>query len=101
MGATPAERLSYRNHAFASGNRMLAEEVAVAVSYNGSTHAVLMATPQDLYDFAVGFSLTERIIDNAEAIESIEVIETALGLDLQIRLNGDVAQKLEIGRAHV
>lgn len=41
--------------------RVLAEEVAVAISYNGSTQAVMMATPADLEDFAHGFTLTEEI----------------------------------------
>jgi FdhD protein len=87
-------RLAYRNHAFASGRRDLAAETAIAVSYNGSTHAVLMATPQDLDAFAIGFSLTERIIDGIEAIDSIEIVENALGIDLQVRLKEDAADRL-------
>jgi FdhD/NarQ family len=86
--------LVYRNNTFTSGIRILAEETAIAISYNGSTHAVLMATPQDLTDFAVGFSLTEGIISSVEAIENIEIVETPLGMDLQVCLVGDVAAKL-------
>jgi FdhD protein len=54
----------------------------------------LMATPQDLTDFAVGFSLTEGIISSREPIENIEIVETPLGMDVQVRLRGDVAEKL-------
>jgi FdhD protein len=96
VGVTKPNYLIYRNSAFTTGTRTLAEETAIAISYNGSTHAVLMATPQDLEDFAVGFSLTEGIISNLEAIENIEIVETPLGIDLQVMLAGDVAEKLAV-----
>ncbi len=63
--------------------RALAQEVAVALSYNGSTQAVMMATPADLVDFAYGFTLTEGLA-SADEIETIEVVETPLGVDVQI-----------------
>ena len=68
------------------GSRMLPEEVAVAISYNGSTQAVMMATPGDLLDFAYGFSLTEGIA-RPEEIESVTPVETPKGIDLQIWLH--------------
>lgn len=86
--------LAYRNAAFCSETRILAQETAVAISYHGSTHAVLMATPQDWIDFAVGFSFTEGIVDSMDAIENIALVETPLGIDVQIRLAGDRAEKL-------
>ncbi len=74
------------------GTRTLPEEVAVAISYNGSTQAVMMASPADLVDFAYGFSLTEGIATPDE-IETVDVIETPLGLDLQIWLVAHVADR--------
>ncbi|MFD1626143.1 formate dehydrogenase accessory sulfurtransferase FdhD [Azospirillum griseum] len=57
----------------------VAEEVAVALEYNGRSHAVMMATPADLEDFAIGFSLSEGIIGAAGDVERLVVSETPLG----------------------
>ena len=69
-------RLTYGSGAVGQGSRALPEEVAVALSYNGSTQAVMMATPADLVDLAYGFSLTEGIA-KPEDIQSVEVVETS------------------------
>ncbi|MFN6979074.1 MAG: formate dehydrogenase accessory sulfurtransferase FdhD, partial [Gemmobacter sp.] len=76
-----------------AGARGLAEEVAVAVSYNGMTQAVMMATPADLEDFARGFTLTEGIADPA-AIAGIEPVSVPEGIDLRIWLRPDAAARL-------
>jgi len=65
------------------GERALPEEVAVALTFNGSTQAVMMATPDHLIDFAYGFALTEGLADPSE-IESVEPVDTGKGLDLQL-----------------
>lgn len=84
-------RLTFGEGAVHQGNRTLPEEVAVALSYNGSTQAVMMATPADLVEFAYGFSLTEGIATKDE-IESVEIVETGNGIDVQIWLI-EAAQK--------
>ena len=63
---------------------MVAEEVAVALTYNRTTHAVMMATPADLEDFAHGFSLAERIIDAAGDVAELEVVAAPRGLELRM-----------------
>ena len=67
----------------------MAEEVPVAFSYDGATHAVLMATPNDLQDFAVGFSHTEGIITAPAEIAELAVVGVADGIVLQMWLTGD------------
>jgi FdhD protein len=67
----------------------LAEEVAVAFSYDGMAHAVLMATPDDLEDFALGFSYTEGIITAPAEIAELAVVSVADGVVLQMLLTGD------------
>ena len=64
----------------------VAEEVPVAMIYNGVSHAVMLATPQDLEDFAVGFSLTEGIAENAADIYGIEAVPQSKGIELHIEL---------------
>jgi formate dehydrogenase accessory protein FdhD len=64
----------------------VAEEVPVALIYNGVSHAVMMASPQDLEDFALGFSLTEGIIDSAHELSDIEISEEAQGLALHLQI---------------
>jgi len=80
------QRMAWREREMRAGERAIPEEVAVALSYNGSSHAVMMATPQDLSDFAVGFSLTEGIVASADEIRSIDVIEEDIGIELRMWL---------------
>lgn len=64
----------------------LAEEVPIAFEYNGISHAVMLATPADLDDFAVGFSLSEGIVARRDDIFSIEIEEAAAGITLKIEI---------------
>jgi len=64
--------------------RTLAAEVPVSLTYNGIAHVVMMATPRDIEDFAVGFSLAEGIVDSAAEISGVEVREIAPGLLVRV-----------------
>ena len=82
-------RQAWRNGSTILGQRTLAEEVPVAFSYDGATHAVLMATPDDLEDFALGFSYTEGIITAPTEIAELAVVSVADGIVLRMWLTGD------------
>ncbi|MGN6582901.1 MAG: formate dehydrogenase accessory sulfurtransferase FdhD [Rhizobiaceae bacterium] len=79
-------RIARRDGTVASGRRLVPEEVPVAFSFNGATHAVMMASPGDLEDFAVGFAITEGIIRSSEDIDDMTIEDHAEGIDIQIVL---------------
>lgn len=72
--------------------RVIPEETPVALVYDGSTHAVMMATPADLSDFAYGFSLTERLIADASDVRELEVVEHDAGMELRMWLTSGVSK---------
>jgi FdhD protein len=97
--ARAAEPVVWRDGSVAPGaTRALAEEEAVALTYNRSTWAVMMATPADLEDLAVGFSITEGIVESASEIEEISVHEKGGGIELRMWLPPDRLQALEARR---
>lgn len=90
-----------RNGRLTAGERFVPEETPVAFSYAGSTHAVMMASPADLEDFAVGFSLTEGIINDPSEIETIEVVAEDKGIDVQVGLADPQNDALTARRRHM
>ena len=72
----------------------VAEEVPVALVYNGAPHAVMMASPADLEDFAVGFSLTEELVPTPADVLGIEVQRYSLGIEVQLQVTAAVAEAI-------
>lgn len=64
----------------------VAEEVPVALIYNGISHAVMLASPQDLEDFALGFSLAEGILDLPSQLYGIEIVHQDNGIELHLEI---------------
>ncbi|MFC3693974.1 formate dehydrogenase accessory sulfurtransferase FdhD [Chenggangzhangella methanolivorans] len=77
-----------------ASERATPEETPVAIVYDGSTQAVMMASPTDVEDFAVGFSLTEGIVRSVGEIESLEIVPHELGLEARMWLAKDPARQL-------
>jgi FdhD protein len=82
-------RIAWRGDTASNGVRVVPSETPVALSYNRATHAVMLATPADLEDFAVGFSLTEGIIHTAADIHALEIVEVPDGIECRMDLQCD------------
>jgi FdhD protein len=89
----PLPRTRWQAGGWQEGSRALPDEVPVALSYDGTTQAVMMATPADLEDFALGFSLTEGIA-RPEEIAEVVVAPQERGIDVQISLAGSATDRL-------
>jgi len=85
----------WRNGTVAELSDAIAEEVPIALVYNDRPHVVMMATPRDLDDFALGFSLSEAIIGAAAELSSIETQTLLEGIEVRLRIADARAEALE------
>ena len=74
------------NGSSAAITEVIAEEMPVALVYNNISHAVMMATPADLADFGVGFSLSEGILAGKDELMDIGVAESEAGIEVQMAI---------------
>ena len=74
---------------------VVAEEVPVALIYNGISHAVMLATPRDLEDFALGFSLAEGIFSHPKELYGIEVLSQSAGIELRMEIAAERFHQLK------
>jgi FdhD protein len=84
-----------------SGERLAAEETPVAIIHQGGATAVMMATPMDLEDFAIGFTLSEGIAEELTDIQDLEVVRATLGVEVRIWLSAGSSGRLAARRRHM
>ncbi len=101
QAAVEVSRLEWRGGVLSGGRRTIPEETPVALTYNGSAYAVMMATPADLADFALGFSLSEGVVDLASEIESVEIVEVEGGVEARMWLNPTASARHRARRRNV
>ena len=73
------DRKVWRDGGLHESRRAIPEETAIALTYNGGTYAVMMGTPQNLTDFAIGFSLSEAIVRTPDDIRSLDIVDLGDG----------------------
>ncbi|WP_432723583.1 formate dehydrogenase accessory sulfurtransferase FdhD [Jeongeupia wiesaeckerbachi] len=96
FGHHPAWR--WQDGTLSAGDECIADEVAVAMVYNGVSHAVMMASPSDLEDLAIGFTLTEGIADRYSDIVDVELATVDAGIEARITLTQHPWQRLKTQR---
>lgn len=85
-GTRECRRFIWSGQDLAASTDRVAEECPVALEYNGISHVVMMATPCDLEDFALGFSLTEGILGSANELLDIEIAERKPGIVVSLTI---------------
>jgi FdhD protein len=102
ISSAPQPRLAWGGARFAPGARVLPEESPVAITYNRVSHAVMMATPADFHDFALGFTLNERIVADSSEIEEIEIVAAPRGaVELRLWIAESCMEALDHRRRHL
>jgi len=96
-----ADRQVWRDGQLGEGTRLIPEETAIALTYNGGTYAVMMGTPQNLRDFAIGFSLSEGIVRSPDDIDSLDIVELDDGIELRMWLASSQAERVNERRRHI
>ncbi len=76
-------------------------EVPVALVYNGISQVVMMATPSDLEDLALGFSLSEGILQRREELLDLEIVEREQGVELAMTVSGEAFAALKQRRRNL
>ncbi len=97
----PATPLAWRSGRATSKDRLLPEETPIALTYNRVTFAVMMASPCDLRDFAIGFSKSEGLIEDISEIEDLEILHVEAGIECRISLNAAREAVLQARRRRI
>ncbi|WP_428409035.1 formate dehydrogenase accessory sulfurtransferase FdhD [Hyphococcus sp.] len=85
-----------RETSITGGTWRVPTETPVAFVYNRRNYAVMLATPADMEDFAVGFSLTERVVDEVDEISAVDIHQSMRGVELHISIAPERLERLDI-----
>lgn len=99
--SSQVSRIAWRHGVATPGERIVAEETPIAVTYNRATYAVMLASPADIEDFAIGFSLTEGVIASAADIEELEIVAVEQGIEARLWLSAEPAEAVQTRRRHM
>ena len=91
----------WRDGVITKAKDKIAEETPIALIYNGISHAVMLATPQDLEDFALGFSLSEGILQDKSELYDIEIVVQEQGIELRLDVATECFVKLKEKRRNL
>lgn len=94
-GIRPASVTAWRGGRMQPQADWVAEEVPVALVFNGISHAVMMATPDDLDDFALGFGLTEGLLDGPAELLGIDIQPVADGIEVRLEVSARCEWRLK------
>ena len=96
-----APSLAWRNGVNATTTRALPEETAIALTYDRTSFAVMMASPADLRDFSIGFSISEGIISNISDITELEIVIVEAGIECRMSLGPNSRDALDSRRRKI
>lgn len=95
VGYCPVKTQQWRDQEILSLDDNVVEEVPIALVYNGISQAVMMATPCDLEDFGIGFSLAENIVQNPQQIYDLQVTARHNGYEINLHISGERMRALK------
>lgn len=104
MKPEPAARVpvaSWRGGSVTASTRAVPEETAIAITYDRVSFAVMMATPENLEDFAIGFSLSEGIVGNLADITELDIIPVEAGIECRMSLSPARREALDSRRRKI
>ena len=88
----------FRQGRWFEGDDWIADEVPIALEFNGISHAVMLATPLDLDEFALGFALSEGIINTQNELYGVDEVASELGITLQLHIASAAFERLKSRR---
>ena len=101
QGSDKVTRVIWKAGETVEGTDWVATETAIAMAYNGISHVVMMATPANLEDFALGFSVSEGILQSAKQLLDCDIRETDKGIELALTITAEPFAKLKQKRRNL